>query len=1297
MDRLPPWEEIKQSPFYNGLSPVQQNQMRDEWFNEAANRDNLSADQRKIAYKNFISSTMKESADNNIRKAVAPVPESGFDEEYSGITGAVRHAIGYDNWAVQGAIKLDNWLEEKFGIEPGGITKTSRAMKREGWEYKPKTTTESMVHDIATLTPDLALLSVTNPVVSKGIGRVISKAAPSLLNTERGIKVARGLTTVLGGSGGMGVVGAVGGAIGDEGTPGEGFGHGAKLGAAGSAASLIADSVVSLAEKRFPLARLARHPLDIALGSVAMGGVSGDLSPESLAYNAVQDIALKATRLPGHLIEKKVNAKRDYKVLMRAAENLPDFERAHVSSVIEGMDTADKTVREKYEMALGAFADSYAKTTPFSKELVVDHLDKAADESWKDYENEISKYRKSSPEEQKRIRDELYAKKSKQIFENIDSIKTIDDGREVSFFQVVNKVVRDQFSPQQLKHLGKAEMYHAIKNAFEKSTTTILPNVETKKDIMSQLKPRNKQEEAGINALRDNIGFLELQLTNYDRYIDHIKADPEYKRKDFDFDWGKFKREDLEKKQGDNEFAQNMGDVHAVRKFVMDNLVHSLHDVVGDSCKSGKEFVDLVDKAVLEWDQLSGSWQRHIDPIKHLSERHNDALRKYLQNREFGEYVKKNKFSDEEISAIKAIGENLKQVHEDIASRSELEGVKGFERLPDYFPIVFQEKTYKDPKVMKEMIDRIANDADFLDRHVDNGKAHYENVEGVRVVKKGDKILRVVEITDPVTQTKRFDEHEYQINERREAARKFLMDYKNTRERRYGHLQLHQVFKDAPDEYLEKNVYGVLSEYYQRSAKRLMEIKHFGDRDQVLKEIIERANTELAEDKEVSTDEHLHRMMMIKHAYDAVTYEHPHVSPFTEQMISAWLGFNTLRKMLLSPIGQTGQFFSGIVRAGSTSHWGKTLRMRMTGGKDSYYNPETGKMEQRSIMDIAHECGSTNSMIMNDFMRTMTGDVKTAIHSGVAKMLDWNQFKKIDSANRIQAAGTGWFYAKDMTARINKILGTNFAKSLDLTTDQGIDTAMSLLEKKKIFGGGVKDRFAKRRFEQLGLDLREVIKRGRSEDGKFYLTKAELLKAAREFEIQTNFRATKMDLPLQFTHTGAGRMITQFNSYNYSRTKEIKNFVLKEAKQGNFAPMIFLLTAGGIVGSAIEGIRLLVTGKDVPEDLADWYIEALGQFGAYGYMSNIYSVAEYGSVNMGVAHDDALKLANSINSAFTRKDHKFDYMAKFIVADILPIVNVPAKRIYYKMDKEEKKKKAADRITGKSFRGFEGMSGLKGF
>ena len=1294
MDRLPPWEEIRQSSFYNGLSPVQQNQMRDEWFNKAADLDNLSADQRQVAYKNFISSTMKESANNNIRKEVAPVPEGGFDEEYSGITGAVRHAIGYDNWAVQGAIKLDNWLEEKFGIEPGNITKKKRAMDQEKWEYKPGSMTERMVHDIATLTPDLLSLQVANPVSTKIVGGILRKVAPSLLNTERGLRVARGLTTVAGGTGAMGMVGAVGGAIGDNGTAREGLGHGMKLGAAGSTASLIADAATSLAEKKFPLAKIAKQPLDVLLGSVAMGGVSGDLSPESLAYNAVQDIALKATRVPGNLIEKRVNAKRDYKVLKRAAETLPDFERAHVSSIIEGMDTADKTVREKYEMALGAFADSYARTTPFSKELIVHHLDKAAGESWNDYANEIKKYKLSSPEEQERIRNDLYEKKSKQIFENIDSIKTIDEGKEVSFFQVVNKVVKEQFSPQQLKHLGKAEMYHAIKNAFDRSTATIIPKIETRKEIMSQLKPRNKQEKAGIEALNENISFLDLQLTNYDRYIDHIKADPEYKRKDFDFDWGKFKRDDLIKKQGDNEFAQNMGDVHAVRKFVMDNLVHSLHDVVGDSCRSGKEFVDLVDKATLEWDQLSGSWQRYIDPLKNLSERHNDALRKYLQNKGFDEYAKNNKFSEDEVSAIKTIGERLKQVHDDIASRAEIEGVKGFARLKDYFPIVYQEKVYKDPKIMKEMIDKIANDAEFLDQHIDNGKAHYENIDGIRVVQKGDKILRVVEITDPVTKEKRFDEHEYQAHERREAARKFLMDYKNTRERRYGHLQLHQMFKDAPEEYLEKNVYGVLSEYYQRSAKRLMEIKHFGDRDQVLKEIIEKANTELAEDKEVSTDEHLHRMMMLKHAYDAVTYEHPHVSPFTEQMISAWLGFNTLRKMLLSPIGQTGQFFSGVVRAGSTSHWGKTLRMRMTGGKDSYYNPETGKMERRSIMDIAHECGSTNSMIMNDFMRTMTGDVKTIIHSGVSRMLDINQFKAIDSSNRIQAAGTGWFYAKDMTARINKILSTDFAKKIDLSTDQGVDTIMSLLQRKKIFGSGVKEHFAKRRFEQLGLDLKEMIKRGRAEDGKFYLTKAELLKAAREFEIQTNFRATKMDLPLQFTHTGAGRMITQFNSYNYSRTKEIKNFVIGEAKQGNFAPMIFLLTAGGIVGSAIEGIRLLITGKDVPEDVADWYIEALGQFGAYGYMSNIYSVAEYGSVNMGVAHDDALKLANSINSAFTRKDHKFDYMAKFIVADILPIVNVPAKRIYYRMDKEEKEKKARDRAAGTGLRGLPRLKGL---
>ncbi len=212
-----------------------------------------------------------------------------------------------------------------------------------------------------------------------------------------------------------------------------------------------------------------------------------------------------------------------------------------------------------------------------------------------------------------------------------------------------------------------------------------------------------------------------------------------------------------------------------------------------------------------------------------------------------------------------------------------------------------------------------------------------------------------------------------------------------------------------------------------------------------------------------------------------------------------------------------------------------------------------------------------------------------------SKFLEATGFQGIERVNRVSAAFVG---ANTLTH--------NWVKYYKLSE------AIDVIKKK---GGSVKNEMPK--LEKIAKELKllgiadpkhKLLKEGRE------LTLDDLGTAGFEWNRAVNFTDKEASLPSAWRGTNTGRLLSKFQSFAFHSGAFMKHHVYGEARDGNFQPLIAVLTVGAGGGLTVIEARDLVKellGADVKEreenlSLFGLILEGVGAIAAFGVFTNIY-------------------------------------------------------------------------------------------
>jgi hypothetical protein len=115
-----------------------------------------------------------------------------------------------------------------------------------------------------------------------------------------------------------------------------------------------------------------------------------------------------------------------------------------------------------------------------------------------------------------------------------------------------------------------------------------------------------------------------------------------------------------------------------------------------------------------------------------------------------------------------------------------------------------------------------------------------------------------------------------------------------------------------------------------------------------------------------------------------------------------------------------------------------------------------------------------------------------------------------------------------------------------------------------------------------------------------------------------------LDLP-EFWTSRFGKVVFQFNTFTYSQTRFLRDYVVKEAGHGNLMPLVYLLLAGEVLGESINQVRGFITGREQSENVPRRLLDNLAAVGAIGLFEKALGMARYGDPPYGATITSVVK------------------------------------------------------------------------
>jgi len=457
-------------------------------------------------------------------------------------------------------------------------------------------------------------------------------------------------------------------------------------------------------------------------------------------------------------------------------------------------------------------------------------------------------------------------------------------------------------------------------------------------------------------------------------------------------------------------------------------------------------------------------------------------------------------------------------------------------------------------------------------------------------------------------------------------------------------FQITREFKNMPEKfyYTEKPV-EIMMEYFEDAGNRVARARAFGADDSILKNLLIDINMEAGTRYDPRTAEGI--MKRAVDLADTVSNRNRPTDLESQWLANKIINFEIVSKMGLSQLGQITQMLEPLVHSSAKSYF-KALSA-MSGISKTMTREQAKEFSNRatSSLRVAHKT----------ILGSLYGESTTG--QGFLKL---TKFRSADIRSRYIGIMTGLFHAEALVDKVN----TYDAKTLKLA--DRLNTAGSWRKFNKMaensglrLSAGEKmsihrARMFINRMERVDMSLGKLSK---DANGKYFLTEADKMRMARQMEVNTNYRAHFEDLPEIFNKSPWMRVLTQFKSFSYEKTKHtIRDVVWQEAKMGNLLPMTKLLIAAGIGAQPVILARSLISGRDLPKDAWDWIWKSIGVAGTLGTFEWMLSTINYKDTHMGAAHGDALSLIFGIVDSVKKKEtpDKFRHMAG-VAASYTPI------------------------------------------
>lgn len=1214
MAKLEAWEDLAKTDWYKNASPKDREDFKNGYW-EQYKKFYPKEDISDTGYKSFISYT--NELDKNFTSDLSNEKnqESLLDQFAYGI---VEHPLykAVEEQIQPTLIDVNDLLPEALQSNRLKQIKESRLTGIDYTPPAPESSAGRFMRGAGSMGLDIPLMALGGGLALKPLS-----SSKILMNiAQKSPLLSKIITASLTGAGAMGLPGTIKGAL----EPAEGESRvesSIKQGAEGMALGAVSGPLTVGSEIVGALAKgpikqkIISNLIDVPAQSLLFSG--GDFDPENLGQSAAQIVAMKIVHVGSEKVRDKISRSKN---ISEKIESMPE-------------DMKVKTGTEKLQQ-VGELIDSVPGSTAEKVDLLRKSIDK--------------------PEPMYTLKEQIESTKNtfvKDLSALTDIPETIIEknleNRE--FKKYIKEYGKNDLNPAKFEMMDKDEMLSAVDKFLEIKGNEVDADIKLQKEKIDVLSEKGEKIDPALHKELADYAFEKRLYEQGREYISENMMDLNDPSIDFmSMEQDKL-RDILNKARKEGEFPE---DPKAIKQSLetMEKLgVTNMGQVVAKESVHGKWLSDAYASVNKHYEMISGEMVNDVrKSLESLPKGHDVYVRDYLRKSEksFNKKMRIEKVSPNEISAIKEHGKKIREIYDTISDWAVNTGVSDYKHRENYFPVVIKERYLKTEAGKKEFFNAIMN--------------HEGTVIEALKEKYGDN---------------KFDLKKYTIEQRKEAVRDLIYKYSGEHERRYGHF-MERKLRYIPEKFLETDTLGVSTEYINRATKRLVEIEHYGLRDENINRAMRGLVREIAENQNYSKEQASAIVQRAQRFSKLMTYKKSEAKDVSA-LVSNIMALQVMKKMPLSFISQYGQRFSAIVRGNVTSYL-KAMKWRFSdkleSGKVKIFDGE--KYVPFTSMDLFYMSGSAHAHITNDYVNRLTSEGNTFLVSGARKLLEITPFQKIDSYNRYVASTTGYFYAQDLMADINKVLKSDVAKKM--SPEQQI----KLVEK------SLKGRFAQRRLAQADLDVRSIISKGRNPEGKYYLNKKEITTSMRKFEIDTNYRNDFASLPEIF-QSDYGKLITQFQSYNYHRTKELRDFVLKEAMNKNFKPILNLAALTFTVGGGISLLRSIVALRDLPEDFQSYAWDCISTLGSIGWMNNLMSYQAYGTPPLGPTVDDLFRVGVAMTRSGKKKEDKWVPIFQELLRQTIPAYgNKIAKQFNSELEGGASKRstRSAMRSTGRTSR-----------
>lgn len=258
--------------------------------------------------------------------------------------------------------------------------------------------------------------------------------------------------------------------------------------------------------------------------------------------------------------------------------------------------------------------------------------------------------------------------------------------------------------------------------------------------------------------------------------------------------------------------------------------------------------------------------------------------------------------------------------------------------------------------------------------------------------------------------------------------------------------------------------------------------------------------------------------------------------------------YQVVTKLGLAQINNATQTLNTVARTNVRSLFNVLRNIALEG-------PEPAK-------DFALRTGATLNATRNEFLQSIGAPEKSWGNT----FLKWTGFSWIEKWNRIFAANMGKDYAKQTFSAI---------KAGKKTLVPGENA---------------------RRLSELGINVEEALKKGTLSDD-------DLIKAGQTVVNSSQFKGGALDLPLFWT-SRAGKVVTQFKTFQFQQAKFVRDSILRETARGNFKPMSSFLAFGAALGYPVKELKDWLTQRKPAPQGASQLLDIYSSVGGFGIFAD---------------------------------------------------------------------------------------------